>query len=237
MLDLSARLASRPLYLQVRDLLLGRVTSGEWRPGNSLPNENLLAQQLGVSIGTIRKALDLLEKDHVLVRRQGHGTFVRDYAERPLRFSSIADLAGERVVGEVRVKSVELIRADQLVADRLGILDEGVHRIERVRSHLGRPYVTEISWLPENLYPSLPRDWSTFAISSLAQMNSIIVDYGEEHVQAVTATADDVLDLELPEGTPILKLDRIIFSSRRRPLEWRVSRCDLRNERFVVRYA
>jgi len=68
----------RPLYLQVRDLVLERITGGTWKPGAMLPAEVDLARELGISSGTVRKALDALEAEHVVSRRQGKGTFVND---------------------------------------------------------------------------------------------------------------------------------------------------------------
>src|SRR5690606_30748158 len=80
MADLDTRLAARPLYLQVRDVLVQRIVVGHWKPGAPLPNETHLAQQLGISSGTVRKALDLMEVERIVTRRQGRGTFVNDYA-------------------------------------------------------------------------------------------------------------------------------------------------------------
>ena len=69
------RYSIRPLYLQVRDALAQRIATGEWKPGDAIPNENDLARQLGVSPGTVRRSLDLLESEHLLTRRQGCGSF------------------------------------------------------------------------------------------------------------------------------------------------------------------
>jgi GntR family transcriptional regulator len=69
---------NRPLYLQLRDALAERIAQGEWRPGSAIPNESDLAREFGVSAGTMRKALDLMEAERLLTRRQGRGTFVND---------------------------------------------------------------------------------------------------------------------------------------------------------------
>jgi Bacterial regulatory proteins, gntR family len=66
-------LLNRPLYLQVRDVIIERIGKGEWKPGSALPNEGDLARQFGLSTGTLRKALDHLEAERVLTRRQGCG--------------------------------------------------------------------------------------------------------------------------------------------------------------------
>ena len=68
------RFRTQPLYMQLRDVLAQRIASGEWKSGNTVPNEIDLARELGVSQGTVRRSLDLLESEHVVTRRQGRGT-------------------------------------------------------------------------------------------------------------------------------------------------------------------
>ncbi len=65
-----------PLYAQVKAQLIQRIQSGDWKPGELIPNEFVLAGELGVSQGTVRKALGELTADKLLLRRQGRGTFV-----------------------------------------------------------------------------------------------------------------------------------------------------------------
>jgi GntR family transcriptional regulator len=67
----TSHFSTRPLYLQLRDALAERVAAGEWKPGTAIPNESDLAREFGVSAGTMRKALDLLEDEHLVTRRQG----------------------------------------------------------------------------------------------------------------------------------------------------------------------
>src|SRR5207302_253934 len=74
----TSKLSRRPLYMQVCDELIKRMTDGHWKPGSLLPNEIDLARELDVSPGTMRKALDVLEADKLVERRQGHGTVVTD---------------------------------------------------------------------------------------------------------------------------------------------------------------
>ena len=95
------KFSMRPLYLQVRDLVLERITSGVWKPGAMLPAEVDLARELGVSSGTARKALDALEAERVVSRRQGRGTFVNDSTAQELawRYDNIRGKDGRRIVG------------------------------------------------------------------------------------------------------------------------------------------
>ena len=70
--------STKPLYLQLRDALSERVATGQWQPGACIPNEHELAREFNVSTGTMRKALGIMEDEHLIARRQGRGTFVND---------------------------------------------------------------------------------------------------------------------------------------------------------------
>lgn len=238
--DLETRLAARPLYLQVRDVLVQRIVVGHWKPGATLPNETLLAQQLGISIGTVRKALDLMEVERIVTRRQGRGTFVNDYAsaETMFPFSTFHDFEGRRISGLKRGRSISRVSATAEEAARLGLRrgDELI-RIERCRDHQGHTFMTETCLLPAKLYSRLPDDFGSYRLSALAQLNSILVGRADERVDIVLASEPDAKDLDVPEGTPLLRLDRVIFSDHDDVLEWRVARCFMRNERYLVRFS
>lgn len=236
--DLENRLAARPLYLQVRDVLVQRIVVGQWKPGGTLPNETVLAQQLGISIGTVRKALDLMENERIVTRRQGRGTFVNDYtSEAIFPYSTFHNFDGQRIVGHKRAKSITRVAASQEEASRLAVpRGEELIRVDRTREHLGKIYMTETTLLPARYFKRLPEDLGTYRLSALAQLNGILLSYAEERVDAGTASADDAADLGIDEGTAVLKLDRVIFSDHEDPLEWRVGRCYLRHERYAVKF-
>ncbi|MGI9406656.1 MAG: GntR family transcriptional regulator, partial [Hyphomicrobiaceae bacterium] len=104
----SERLDARPLYLQVQELLTRRISSGTLGPGAALPNEFQIAGELGVSQGTVRKALDALAAARLVVRVQGKGTFVVEQTpeEVHFRFFNIFDATGQRVLPESRETKV-----------------------------------------------------------------------------------------------------------------------------------
>src|SRR5690349_10497376 len=112
----SAPFSTRPLYLQVRDLLASRIAAGDWRPGGTLPNEVELARELNVSPGTVRKALDQMEDEHLVFRRQGRGTFVADQSSEELavRFTNIRTSQGSRISGHVSGSKVTVAKASEL---------------------------------------------------------------------------------------------------------------------------
>jgi GntR family transcriptional regulator len=94
----AAGVGFRPLYRQVKDLLLRRLADGVWQPGQILPSEPEIAANLGVSQGTVRKALDEMTAENLLVRRQGRGTFVARHDEERIlfRFFRLQSDTGER---------------------------------------------------------------------------------------------------------------------------------------------
>lgn len=237
--DLETRLAARPLYLQVRDVLVQRIVVGHWKPGATLPNETQLAQQLGISIGTVRKALDLMEVERIVTRRQGRGTFVNDYAsaENTFPFSMFDDFSGHRISGQKRGRSVTRITASAQEAERMGVRkgDELI-RVDRVREHQGQIFLSEICLLPAKLFSRIPEDFGSYRLSALAQINSILVGRADESVDIVTASEADAENLNVAAGTPLLRLDRIIYSDHEDVLEWRVAHCFMRNERYLVRF-
>ena len=137
-------LGYRPLYRQVKELLMKRLGDGSWAPGQLLPSEPEIAAGLGVSPGTVRKALDEMSAESLLVRRQGRGTFVASHDEERIlfQFFRMVSDSGERRFPESRTISVSVAKSDELAAARLGIgLKESVVAIERVRSLDGRPCI------------------------------------------------------------------------------------------------
>jgi len=239
MADLDTRLAARPLYLQVRDVLVQRIVVGHWKPGATLPNETHLAQQLGISIGTVRKALDLMEVERIVTRRQGRGTFVNDYAsaETTFPFCMFHNSEGRRISGVKHGRSISREPGGAEEIARLGLRrGDEVIRIERVRTHQDQTFMTEVCVLPAKFFTRLPEDFGSYRLSALAQLNSILVGRADERVDIASANAQHAADLGVTEGTPVLRLDRVIFSDHEDALEWRVAHCFMRNERYLVRF-
>src|ERR671932_678209 len=130
-------LGYRPLYRQVRALLVRRLAEGVWQPGQLLPSEGQLAAELGVSQGTVRKALDALTAERLLVRRQGRGTFVAEHDEQRIlfHFFKLMPDAGTPSFPESRILTTGAAQADADERDRLGLGPEAVVvRVRRLRA-------------------------------------------------------------------------------------------------------
>jgi len=229
--DSQDRFSRKPLFVQVRDALLERISQGEWRPGMALPNEIELARAMGVSAGTVRKALDALETDHVVSRRQGRGTFVNDptSAEFAFRFHRLRTAAGGLLGGDFSDVEVSQGTADETERRRLQLAaGDRVFRIQRTRRVVDRAFMLEFSSLPEAVFPGLlERSSSPHLVRDAAPLYAIILSRAQEQVSPTAATGEIAAKLGVSAGTPVLVLDRVICSSEGAPVEWRLAYCDL----------
>jgi GntR family transcriptional regulator len=237
----SRKLSMRPLYLQVRDLFLERITGGIWRPGFPLPSELHLAEELGISPGTVRKALDTLEAERVVTRRQGKGTFVNDSSVQEVawRYDNIRDRNDRRIArfeGEVEVSSGA---ANEEERRRLRLpAGAQVVRIHRVHRNNHRPYMYEEEALPERLFGELAkRSEIPGRIADLAQRFGVVLGPGTERVSVATANEAVASKLAIAAGTPLLRLDRQVLTIDGSPVHWRVALCHLGDETYLAEFA
>jgi GntR family transcriptional regulator len=219
----------RPLYRQVYDIMVRKVAQGVWRPGASLPSEQNLAKEMGVSQGTMRKVLDALTAENLLERRQGKGTFIAENTqERTLfRFFRIARPGGKRMTPERVDEKVKLRASRALERTKLGLAKtDKVVEIVRTRHIEKMPSIHETIVLPAPLFPGIEKRPSLpNSLYSLYQS-----DYGlnivaaHEELSAQLATAADQEELGIPKGGPILVIERLAVSLQDQKVEWRISR-------------
>ncbi|MBO0763865.1 MAG: GntR family transcriptional regulator [Hyphomicrobiaceae bacterium] len=234
----SCALLRDPLYLQVCELLARQIASGVWAPNASLPNELELARDLGVSSGTVRKALEKLESDRLVVRRQGRGTFVVDQTtpEASSRFDRLRQTDGSRLV--LRAKIIESScgapTPNEQKALRLGP-GEPVARKRRVLSTSGRLFGLEDACLALSRLPGLAAaDLGDWCLTVLAQRHGVHASRASERLRAVAAPQETAAILSLKPGTTLLRLDRVISSTDHAPIEWRILSCELREEYYLA---
>lgn len=236
---MSAKPNRTPLYVQVRAVILERIENNAWKPGAALPSEMALAAELGVSQGTVRKGLDSLVADKLLVRRQGRGTFVADHtpADVLFRFFKVVTRSGDRVLPTSRDVRVRRVGASKREAGTLGIeAGDGVIRISRTRLTGDRPIIREMIALPATRFPGLG-DSGTVpnTLYDLFQHRyGITVSHADERLEATAASGRDARHLDLAPGTPLLKIDRLTYGLGKRPIEWRVSLCHLKGLNYLV---
>jgi GntR family transcriptional regulator len=223
------RLGFRPLYRQVRELLVRRIAEGLWAPGQPIPSEPEIASELGVSQGTVRKALDEMAGENLVVRRQGRGTYVarHDDARILFQFFRIVPDSGAKEFPDSRLTEVAGEGADEEAAAALGLAPgAAVVRLERVRSLAGEVCIAERIVVPAALFPGIAeRELPNNLYELYAAQFGVVVGRASEKLRAVAARAREAELLGVAAGTPLLRVDRTAFSIDGRLAEWRVSWC------------
>ena len=226
-----------PLYRQVYDFMVKQLTNGVWKAGEALPSEQVLAAQLGVSQGTVRKALDVLAQEQLLDRHQGRGTFVSTLTqERSLfRFFRLRrEAGGDFGIPTSEDEKITRRPATEREAEVLQIARRApVYEIKRTRLLDGAPIVFETVIAPASRYPGLDRlGRLPNALYQLYQHQyGVNVVGADEELRADLASPEDRQRLGLEEGAPILQIRRIALALDGGRAEIRISRCDTR--RFV----
>lgn len=224
-------LSYRPLYQQIKDVLLQRIVSGEWAPGTFIPSESSLANEYNVSVGTLRKALDALASENVLVRYQGKGTAVatHDQDSSLFRFFNLTRLDGTRTLPTSRVLVRQRRAATEEERRSLRLEgDEEVVHIRRVRELEEQPTLLEDVVVSARRFPALenfPDTLPNTLYQLYQQRFSLHVAEADEKIFAITASQAESQALGIDVGTPMLEIRRIAKDLQKNPLEFRVSRC------------
>ena len=224
-----------PLYRQIRDRIVGALQAGEWRPGDPIPSEVELAARFGVSQGTVRKAVDALAAEHLLVRRQGRGTYVASHQEprAQYRFLRLRPDEGEPVQPTSRFIDCRRLRAPVDIARALDLKHgETVLMIRRLLDFAGEPKVLDEIWLPGATFRGLTAERLNAYTGPLYGL--LETEFGtrmiraSERLRAVSAQAPEAALLGVPEGEPLLLVERVSCTYGDRPVEvrrgWYVTR-------------
>ena len=223
--------AFSPLYQQIKTLILRSLQTGEWKPGDAIPSEFELAARYRVSQGTVRKAIDELATDNLLVRRQGKGTFVATHAEALTRYRFLrllpdtGDLDGQGPA-ERRIIECRRQRASAEVARHLaGRTGDSVLQVKRVLSFAGAPAILEDIWLPGGAFKGLTLETlsdDTGPMYALFEARfGVRMVRAVEKIKAVAADADAARLLAVSEGQPLLSVERVAYTYNDVPMEWR----------------
>jgi GntR family transcriptional regulator len=231
----------QPLYKQVYAVLVRRIAEGAWRPAQALPSEQALARELSVSQGTVRKAMDALASENLILRQQGKGSFVAEHTQEHalFRFFRLARPAPnpERVTPQLGDEKVRSRPANKAELAKLA-LRKGAQVVEIRRTRLidDAPKVVETIILPLGLFPGIDKQKVLpNTLYSLYQgVYGVSISVAKEELRAVLANKKDAKALELSPGTPLLQIDRIAVALDGRPVEWRVSRCDTRDIVYAI---
>ena len=220
--------AFSPLYRQIMAALVSRLQAGEWLPGQAIPSEQELAAHYKASQGTVRKAIDDMAADNLLVRRQGKGTFVATHAEAQTqyRFLRLAADDGSPPNLQRRMLDCRRLRAPAEVA-RLLALKPGEPALQVRRLLLaGRtPVVFDDLWLPGTAFKGLTAErlsaWRGPLYQLFEEEFLVHMVRAEEKIRAVAASPAEAVLLALLPGQPLLSVSRLSFTYGDRPVELR----------------
>ena len=216
-----------PLYLQVSDYIRDKIYSQEWGATERIPSEHQLMELLGISRGTVKRGVEVLEKEGLLVQRQGSGTFVaRPALPRPAGQSliSIAEsLKAEGVRFETRVVEMKRIQADAACAKHLGLAEgSAVLLLRRLRLSDNRPLVFMESRLNLEECPGLSRfDYTKRALfSAVEETSRRKISYARGQYGACVAGERYASLLDCEEKDPVLHVDQVVYLEDDAAIEW-----------------
>jgi GntR family transcriptional regulator len=219
-----------PLYARVESHLRALIDSGHLVPGDLIPSEPQLAAALGVSTGTVKKAIENLVHQKVLFRHQGKGTYVSriDFNNSLFRFFTYGDAEGKgaRIHKETTVRA--RLRGPRDVYRRLHLpTDSELLYIERVGYDADAPVLLERSWWPADLLPGLDNEEvhiPDLMYAMVSERFGIMVVRSEETLTAGAADEDTARQLEIAPGTPVVVLKRVTYSTANRIIEFRITK-------------
>jgi len=217
-----------PLYRQIKSLILQALDSGEWQPGEAIPSETELAARFSVSQGTVRKAIEEMAAENLLVRRQGKGTFVASHNDPRafFRFLRLVPLSGDIEPAKSIPLECWRAKAGPEAARVLRLkLGEPITIVRRVLEFSAKPLVVDEIYLPGEIFAGLTLDVlkeSHVSLYSLFEMRfGVRMIRAEERLRAVAADRSSAELLHVAEGSPLLSVERTSFTYGDRPVEWR----------------
>jgi len=210
-----------PAYVKIQQAVRRQIQSDQLKPGDPVSSERELAKRHGVSLMTARHALAVLEREGVVERRPGAGTFIAPPRIHFNKLMSYTEQMGSRgLAARTRVILSKIVEDEQEVAARLGLPTASrMVKIERVRHASDEPFALEICYLPANEFSGLvdaPLS-RTSLFATLEHEYGVEIAYADEEVDATAAEGRVAQLLNVPAGDPLLRIRQVIYSSKSKP--------------------
>ena len=219
-----------PLYKDVKRRLTDALTRGEWKAGEAIPAERRLSERFRISVGTVRKAIDELVAEKILIRHQGRGTFVASHnREREhFHFLHVVPQQGPKQYPDVQLRSFSRGKADRRIAEALGIAPgDSVYRIRNVLRLGDAPIIVDDIALSAQRFAGLTerqfRERRSTVYNLYQEAFGISVVTARERVRALPADQAAAALLGVAVTTPLLSIRRVALTYRELPVEYRVS--------------
>ena len=221
-----------PLYEEVKKKITLSLVQGEWSPGEVIPSEIELANIYNVSQGTVRKAIDELSAESILVRRQGKGTYVATHNEESiqLRFLRLTSTFGLKEKLDNQLISFSKEKATNKLAKILNINSAStIISIKRLLTFNKKPLIFDVIKIPALSFRGLTAEKVNEKKGVMYRMYE--TDFGvrmlnaDEKIKAVSASSESALLLDVKENSPLLSVERLSYTYDNKPLEWRLGLC------------
>ena len=221
-----------PLYVEVKKKITQSLIQGEWGPGEAIPSEIELANIYDVSQGTVRKAIDDLSAESILVRRQGKGTYVATHNEEniQLRFLRLTSQFGLNEKLDNQLISFSKEKATNKLAKILNINPSStIISVTRILTFNENPLILDVIKIPAQSFRGLTPEMIIENNGSMYRMYE--TDFGvrmlraDEKILAITANSETASHLKVQENHPLLSVERISYTYKNKPLEWRLGLC------------
>ncbi|MBT3547703.1 MAG: GntR family transcriptional regulator [Flavobacterium sp.] len=222
----------QPLYEKVKKKITASLVQGEWRPGEAIPSETELANVYDVSQGTVRKAIDELSAESILIRRQGKGTYVATHNEEniQLRFLRLTSNFGLKEKLDNQLVSFSKEKATNKLAKVLNINPAStIISLKRVLTFNEKPLILDVIKIPAQSFRGLTAEMVVEKKGSMYRMYE--TNFGvrmlraNEKIRAINANFESASLLNVKENSPLLSVERISYTYENKPLEWRLGLC------------
>jgi len=220
-----------PLYQQIKGLMLQSLKAGEWGPGEMIPSEFELAARFSVSQGTVRKAIDELAQENLLLRKQGKGTFVATHSEQKFQFRFLKLVPNSSQLtptgpAQRTIISCKKALANPEIASALELaVGSPILQIRRVLSFAGVPTILEDMCLPHDAFKGLSakelqnHQGPTYAL--FESTYGVRMVKAQEKITAVHPNPEDAQILNINDNTPLLQVERVALTYQDKPMEIR----------------
>ncbi|HTK12145.1 MAG TPA: GntR family transcriptional regulator [Ktedonobacteraceae bacterium] len=215
-----------PRYYQLKEIMRGKMSSGEWKPGDLIPSERELSEQYGISRMTARQAITELVNEGLFFREQGKGTFVSQHkiTQQLIRLTGFTeDMRARGQRPETRVLSASMLPADELTAERLRIHPgQSIFNLQRLRLADSEPLAVEVSQISfigcERL---LDEDLEQNSLYRLLETRyGLTLVEAEQELEAGLVTEEEASFLNVAVGSPALYTRRTTYAERDQPIEY-----------------
>ncbi len=215
-----------PLYHQIFLILRNKILDETYPPKSLIPNEHQIMEMFNVSRITAKRALNDLAAENYVIRQRGKGTRVCDRLPVvPFDVPSddlIENLYQIGLKTKARILHFAYITASTSVAKNLEIEErEVVQTAIRIRSYYGKPFSHVTSYVPESIGQAYTKDdLGNTPLFQLIQRRGIKIDRAEHHVSSILADPIVAPLLEVEVGSPLLKVNKVIFDDNQRPVQY-----------------